>query len=262
MDVFAVRPIDPALLNFLKIIKYHTYNPIIIGSYSLSSQYNAGDIDIDVNITGQYDHKQMENEIKRILDDSDRNDNMYFIEMKIQYKNGKKKKFYADDLDRIKIPERNYKNIEFIKLDYVIYFLGEFKELSVNYWFNPNDSDVVKEILESIKEEKKDGKFFKVVKRYFSIAKHINDKVKGLLLSKYLNKETGKEYKILSNLKAIQLLLENYDDELIRHKIRKNLKDIGIIPKVSIIDKLIKKIQTKVDDDGYRFLKTFEQKYV
>ncbi len=262
MNVFAEKLIDPSLLPLLNKIKFQNYKPTIIGSYSLQSQHNAGDIDIDINITGQIDQKLTENELKKIIKEIDENLNMYFIELKIQYKNGKKKKFYANDIDRVKIPKKNFDNIEFIKLDLVIFFNGEFKELSVNYWFNPNKIDVVNEIKASIAEEKKEGRYFKAVKRYFSIAKILNDYNKGKYISEYLNNYYGTEYKILSNLKAIKLLLENYDDPLIRLKIRKNLIDINIIPKVSIINNLIKKIQKKVDDDGYKFLKTFESKYI
>jgi len=262
MNVFAERTLEPALIPLLRNVQFQNYKPVIIGSYSLKSQNNAGDIDVDINITGNIDQTITEKEIKKIVDEVDKNDNMYFIELKIQYKNGKKKKIYANEIDRIKIPKKNFDKIEFIKLDLVIFFLGEFKELSVNYWFNPNKVNVVNEIKASIDEEKKDGKYFKAVKRYFSIAKILNDHNKGQYISQYLNNYYGSEYKILSNLKAIKLLLENYDDPLIRLKIRKNLIDIGIIPKVSIINKLIKKIQDKVDNDGLKFLKTFESKYI
>jgi hypothetical protein len=126
--------------------------------------------------------------------------------------------------------------------------------MSINYWLNPKKKDVVKEIEKDIIQELKDKNYYKVIKRFFSIAKVKNDKPTGLLISEFLNNYTGDEYKLLSNLKAIKLLLENYDDPLIRQMIRANLVNDRITPKVDVVYRLIPKLQKKVNSEGKLFL--------
>jgi hypothetical protein len=141
-----------------------------------------------------------------------------------------------------------------MKIDTIIYFDGHFKEMSINYYLNPDRKDVVKEIEKDIVLELKDKNYYKVIKRLFSIAKIQNDKPRGKMISTFLNNYTGAEYKQLSNLKAIKLLLENYDDPLIRKMIRANLINDRIVPKVDVVYRLIPKIQKKVNIEGKIFL--------
>jgi len=255
MDIFAERNLpDMELLPFFKAVSFGSRKPSVIGSFSLESQRNAGDIDLDVYIEGKIDHDFVEKETKKIIKNIDDNLKMFFIELKIQYKDGKKIKFGADKIDDVKIPTQNFNNLDFLKIDTIIYYDGHFKEMSINYWFNPKVQDVVKEIEKDILLELKAKNYYKVVKRFFSIAKIKDDKPRGKLISTFLNNYTGGEYKQLSNLKAIKLLLENYDDPLIRQMIRANLINDRIIPKVDVVYRLIPKIQKKVNTEGKIFL--------
>jgi hypothetical protein len=242
------------LLPFFKAVSFGSRKPSVIGSFSLESQRNAGDIDLDVYIEGKIDHAFVEKEIKNIVKNLDEDNRMFFIELKIQYRNGQKIKFGADKIDDVKIPTQNFNNIEYFKIDSIIYYDGYFKEMSINYWLNPKKKDVVKEIEKDIIQELKDKNYYKVIKRFFSIAKVKNDKPTGLLISEFLNNYTGDEYKLLSNLKAIKLLLENYDDPLIRQMIRANLVNDRITPKVDVVYRLIPKLQKKVNSEGKLFL--------
>jgi len=255
MDIFAERNLpDMELLPFFKAVSFGSRKPSVIGSFSLESQRNAGDIDLDVYIEGKIDHTYVEKELLKIIKNIDDNQKMFFIELKLQYKDGKKIKFGADKIDDIKIPTQNFNNVEYMKIDTIIYYDGHFKEMSINYWLNPKIKDVVKEIEKDIVLELKEKNYYKVVKRLFSIAKVKDDKPRGKLISEFLNNYTGGEYKQLSNLKAIKLLLENYDDPAIRQMIRANLINDRIIPKVDVVYRLIPKIQKKVNMEGKIFL--------
>jgi hypothetical protein len=255
MDIFAERNLpDMELLPFFKAVSFGSRKPSVIGSFSLESQRNAGDIDLDVYIEGKIDYDFVQKELLKIIKNIDENQKMFFIELKLQYKDGKKIKFGADKIDNINIPTQNFNNLEFMKIDCVIYYDGHFKEMSINYWLNPSRKDVVKEIEKDIVLELKEKNYYKVVKRLFSIAKIENDKPRGLLITEFLNNYIGAEYKQLSNLKAIKLLLENYDDPAIRQMIRANLINDRIIPKVDVVYRLIPKIQKKVNMEGKKFL--------
>ena len=258
MDIFQPRILNPYVKTIIDELQFGNYKLEVIGSYSLQSQQNAGDIDIDTFITARKDINFINEELKKILNRIDKSDDIYFIELKIQYKDGRKIKFDPSEIEKIKIPEKNFNNIEYFKIDLIISINGVFQDMSVNYWFSKQTNDVVKEIKKDIEELRDEGRYYKITKRLFSIAKVIDDKPKALLISKYLNTTIGQEYKILSNLKAIKELLYHYDDEITRKKARINLMNIDIQPNLTIIDRLIKKIQKKVDDDGLMFLNGFE----
>jgi len=255
MDIFAEKNLpNMELLPFFKAVAFAGEKITVIGSFSLESQRNAGDIDLDIYIQGKIDYDFVQKEMLKIVKNLDENDKMFFIELKIQYKNGQKIKYGADKIDDIKIPSQNFSSVEYMKIDTIIYYDGNFKEMSINYWLNPKKKDVVKEIEKDIILELNDKNYYKVIKRFFSIAKVKNDRPTGLLISEFLNNRTGEEYKLLSNLKAIKLLLENYDDPAIRQMVRVNLINDRIIPKVDVIYRLIPKLQKKVNSEGKNFL--------
>jgi len=256
MDVFELKTIDPMVKPFIDVLKFGQYSYQVIGSYSLASQQYAGDIDAITIIDGRIDKEYVDKMIEQIIDRIERNENMYFIEFKIQYKNGTKKKFFPPDIKDIKIPSKNFDKIEFLKFDFVILFNGIFQDLSMNYWFGRINKNIKKEVNKDIIELTKEGRYYKIVKRLFTIAKIDKDYPKALKLSRYLNTNIGDEYKTLSNLKAIQTLLEHYDDNETKILVRKSLFNLDIKPYISVIEKEIKKLQKKVDDDAYRFLKT------
>ena len=254
MDIFQVRNLPSAKEQpIFKAIQFANIRPTVIGSYSLESQRNAGDIDIDVYIEGRIEYDFVVREMKKIIKNIDDNDDIYFIEFKIQYKDGKKKKFFADQIDSIEIPKEDFNKIEYLKIDLVIFLVDSFKEMSINYWLNPNKHDVEKSIKEDIQEQVKEGNYYKAVKWSFSLAKFLNDKPKGLMISEFLNNYTGSEYFILKNLKAIKLLLENYDDPLIRKRIRVNLINYKIPPKVSTVYKMIPYLEKKVNKEAKKY---------
>jgi hypothetical protein len=180
---------------------------------------------------------------------------MFFIELKVQYKDpNKKKKFFATQIDDVEIPKENFNQIEYIKIDMVIFLIDSFKEISVNYWLNPVKHDVEQSIIDDIADQIKEKNYYKAVKWTFSLAKFLDDRPKGLLISKFLNNYTGGEYKVLKNLKAIKLLLENYDDPQIRNMVRVNLKNFNITPKISVVNKLIPQLEKKVNKEAKKYL--------
>jgi hypothetical protein len=255
-DIFAVKNLpDQDLQPYFKAFQFGHERSVVIGSYSLESQRNAGDIDVDVYIQSKIEYDFVNKEIKNIVKKIDDNDKMFFIELKVQYKDpNKKKKFFATQIDDVDIPKENFNQIEYIKIDMVIFLIDSFKEISVNYWLNPTKHDVEQSIIDDIAEQIKEKNYYKAVKWTFSLAKFLDDKPKGLLISKFLNNYTGGEYKVLKNLKAIKLLLENYDDPQIRNMVRVNLKNYNITPKISVVNKLIPQLENKVNKEAKKYL--------
>jgi hypothetical protein len=261
MNVFEQKNPQSEYYDLFNKLQLGTNRSIMIGSAGLASQSNTGDIDLMSYILGRKDNKFINKEIKDIINIIQRDDDIYFMEFKIQYDNGDKIKFTADEIDKIEIPTKNFDKILYLKMDLIYYINSVFKEVSINYWFK-EEKETVKNLTEDIKELADEGRYYKIIKRLFAIAKQKDDTVKGLIFSKFLNKASGMEYVYLNNLKAIKELLMVYDDGLTKDKVRINLKNIDVSPNLDEIDKLIERYQTKVDNDALKFLKVYDNKYI
>ena len=73
-------------------------------------------------------------------------------------------------------------------------------------------------------------------------------------MSKFFNSEWGKLYAETANLKAIKLLLENYDDEETIKRALLNLKDLKIEPNLNKIDSIIKSYEDKYNKEAKKVL--------
>lgn len=257
MNVFEERDAQSKYYNLLTKLQFGINRPIMIGSAGLASQLYVGDIDLVTFILGRKENEFVNKEIKDIIRNIQTDDDLYFMEFKIQYTDGKKIKFYPNEVDKIEIPIKNFDDIEYLKIDLIYYVESRFREVSINYWFK-EIKDIIGRMKEDIKELRDEGRYYKVIKRLFSIAKQINDIPKGLILSKFLNKAVGHDYMYLNNLKAIRDVLMVYDDNTTRDKARINLKNMDIMANYDHIEKLIDKYQEKVDSSALKFLKTIE----
>jgi hypothetical protein len=229
----------------------------MIGSAGLASQLYVGDIDLLTFVLGRKENKFVNKEIKDIIRNIQSDDDLYFMEFKIQYDDGSKIKFYPDEVEKIEIPTKKFDKIEYLKFDLIYYVDSIFREVTINYWFK-EINDMVDRMKNDIIELRDEGRYYKIIKRLFSIAKSNNDIPKGLILSKFLNKAVGHDYMYLNNLKAIHDVLMVYDDNTTRNKARINLKNMDIRANYDHIEKLINKYQEKVDSSALKFLKTIE----
>ena len=179
---------------------------------------------------------------------------MYFIEAKNQYKNGDKTKYiHIDDYKFDKsIPE-----LDFIKLDFVIYINYNFMELSIIYSFNLiNDMTIfTKQLKDDMTTLKNDGMYYKALKRLFGIYKlRSNSNNMLVLLSKFFNSPIGMIYKINSQLKAIKLLMEHYDDISVLKKIKIALDDMKLNSDINIV-KVIEDNDKLINNTAEQFIK-------
>ncbi len=71
-----------------------------------------------------------------------------------------------------------------------------------------------------------EGKVYKSLKRMYSIYKLQGKKAKLVRLSTLFNSKTGFKYSLSSNLKAIELLLEHYNDLAIQNLVKANLRNL------------------------------------
>ena len=135
-----------------------------------------------------------------------------------------------------------FKNISFIKIDYIVFLDFIFKEVSIMYIFKENEmdtDDIIKKLTDDYSELIDSGENFKAMKRAFSIYKIQKDYPNMKKLTHLFNSPLGKLYEINSNLKTILLLKTMYDDPLTMKRIDINLKFLKIDPNDDL-NKIIK----------------------
>ena len=224
MDISATKTASSYKDNVKNLIKILTIkNKIEIkGSASLASQKYPADLDFYTTISSN-DIEKVRDVVNRINNDP----NLYFIELKEQ-KGNKKKKYYPTTYS----DKLSMKNPDFIKIDLVCWFENRFIEASCIYQVKQEKQtteEYISDINKDIEELQKEGKYYKVLKRLFSIYRAKNDKKKQLQLTKIFNSEVGEKYQIVSNVEALVLVLQYYKDDLTKKRVALNIKELGDI---------------------------------
>jgi hypothetical protein len=191
--------------------------------------------------------------LSSVLQNINQNPDMYLIELKYQTKSDLKIRMYPGDIISQEGLERYYDQIKFIKIDTVARIKNKFYEISCIYLFKneieETKEELIKRLEDDITELKKEHKYYKVLKRLFSISMINNNINTAQLLMNVFNSDLGKQYEKLCNLQAIELLNEFYKDESTREKINLNLKLINERPNTSI-SKLITRYSKVINNEG------------
>ena len=235
MNILERRKLKTELYDIIKNLEIFETKLKLAGSASLQSMMYYSDYDFNCKIRVRK-QTPIYNEFKRILSFS--NDKLYFIEFKIEYIDGTKIKL--NNVNDIKL--NMFKNISFIKIDYIVFLDFIFKEVSIMYIFKENDmdtDDIIKKLTDDYSELIDNGENFKAMKRVFSIYKIQKDYPNMKKLTSLFNSNLGKIYVINSNLKTILLLKTMYDDPLTMKRIDINLKFLKIDPNDDL-NKIIK----------------------
>ena len=247
-----INEIEDDLKDIIKIIRFRNNNIELKGSSNLKSQLYFSDYDLFSQIRSNMSVIDIYAEIKGILKEILDTHNLYFIELKIQSKNGDKYKWFVNDEFTFNDFEKHFKDVDFVKLDMVANIENKFIEVSCIYSFSNDEftkQQYIKKVEGDIKDLKKEGKYYKVLKRLFLIAKVNNDKNMMLMLSQIFNGVLGAEYQKVSNLEAIELLLKYYDDAKTRKRAELNLNDLNL-PQISHLGRNIKEINRKLNKEA------------
>ena len=247
MDILESKPAsnyEDDLKKIIKLLTYKKYKIQLKGSSSLASQRYFSDYDLFCVIPkGEKEgfYKFISDLIEDIQDGED--GDIYFMELKMQTKTGKKYRVYPKQkLDKSDY-DKAYNKIDFIKIDLICRVDNRFVEVSCIYSFSddkPTQEDYISSLVEDIKELKKEKKYYKILKREFNIEKAKGNKEELVRLSRIFNSDMGAEYKLISNLEALQNLLEYYQKPDIIKKVIINLKDLHLPDNIDKIDEFIK----------------------
>jgi len=239
MNILAKRVDIPDKINrVVKDLKINDNKIILLGSASLQSQQYFSDYDFYSSIVDRPDMDYLFNNIQSILEKvrEENEEGVYFIEFKIEYKNGKKIKLHKNDI--LKRDMIN-KNIDMVKLDLIFYDQDEYEfiEVSILYDFKrvvKSSKKYIDNLKEEIDELKDEGSWYKILKRLFSIYRLEKDTDRLLRLSEIFNSPLGEDYKKISNLKTLSLLKDYYKDYKTHRLIEINLKKLRENPSVKL----------------------------
>jgi hypothetical protein len=229
----------------------------MIGSASLLISKYYGDLDFAC-IYEKRDATKMYNDLMGVIEKIKNNDDLRYIELKIQKKDGDKVKFGAHDKIDLSTFKKNT-NVDYYKIDIIGYIHKRFTEISINYHPKTKitkdtlDKNVIN-IKKDIKEYAEEGNYLKSLKRSFTISVIEKDNEKARVLVDYLNSPIMAKYMIKSELEAIKLLNENYTDDITRNRIRERLKYL----KISNVDDAISRLNKVVQNSAKKIYDKLE----
>ena len=140
--------------------------------------------------------------------------------------------------------ETAFKNVEYVKLDFIVRLGNVFRELSVIYSFATNTPEpkvIADSLICDIHDYLTEHNHYKALKRLFALYKLQGNAKAQLPLSRVFNSKLGELYSYITNLKALQLLrLHSYTtDKTTKAKVKINLKDMRLNPELSLITQYI-----------------------
>jgi len=243
-----ISEFDYKIIDIIKLLKFKNYKIQLKGSSSLKSQQNFGDYDFFVNIPSKIKSDDAYNTIMNILENIMKS-GVYIIEIKLQTLHNKKIRWYnADDINK-NIFVKYFPDVDFIKLDIVSNINNKLNDISVIYKFGLDkisSNDYISSLKNDINELKKEGRYYKVLKRLFNIYKFEGDTDKLILLTEFFNSDYGRIYKDLSNYEAIEKVANKYDDPLTKKIISYNIKELGDIKQLQKEGNIMNKVAFKI----------------
>ena len=247
---------DGQLRTIVKNLGWEGRVPDIAGSASLASQkyYSDYDLFLDVSkekLNSNQVYKKLEDILKQIL----ANPNLYFMELKMELLNGNKIRwFYGDKFDKDKF-DKDFNKVKFIKLDLIARLSNIFTEISIIYNFKQAKENIFESFKNDIEDLQKEGKFYKILKRVFSINRIKKNYPILKLITDFFNSDIGAKYQLLSNLSTINSLLDVYSDDDTKKKIELNLVELGLDKSIKSIPNLIKKLTKEINEEAKDFIK-------
>ena len=135
-----------------------------------SSQYKhlnyKSDYDLIVALKRNIPASQFYSDLVNILHRIHKNKNAYFIELKLELKNGDKKRLSPGTELRMTWLEKDYDQLDFAKIDTVICLDNKFYEASCIYKFRDQPvetSEILKDPQEDVKDFEKERNYYKVL---------------------------------------------------------------------------------------------------
>ena len=124
------------------------------GSSTLERLNYRSNIDILVIVNNKITIHEQFNKLKKVLEHIHTDDNIYFIELKLQTKDGNKIRFYHGESLTFTEFEKHYSKLDFWKIDVVVNVKNIFMEVSCIYSVVNKENITRDEQLEDLNKDK------------------------------------------------------------------------------------------------------------
>lgn len=233
MDILEKSYPKNNIVSIMNILKYNK-NPLeLVGTGSMKAQYYPADFDFLSKITKKLSVKDSYIEFVNIIHNIQLRSDLFFVEFKIQDKDGNKQKiFKIEDLTLERFSKFFNDNLELCKIDCIIMLDGIFKELSVIYFFNPKKPvmrDYIQVLLDDQKNYYEEKKYYKSLKRLMLSAKYTNPPDRNLIISitELFNSSVGALYQLKNEIDACIIFMDKFKDKLNEKRAKLFVKNIG-----------------------------------
>lgn len=263
MDIIERKFPPQDIRVFVNLLKWDNNEMLLLGTGSSATQLYPSDIDLFSKISNTYSSDAVYKKVIEKLTEASQRPDMFFIEGKIQDKDGEKFKWKnMAELKRpasvVKFKSLYDRNIDYVKFDFVLYLNQQFVELSVIYVFNKDDLDysalkmsLSNDMIDLIHERK----YYKSLKRLFALLKLEHPPARNNLIkiSELFNSSIGALYKRNSILKAVELFLETYQDPQSIRLAKRVYENLGFT-NLTEMPKIIKAYDAVINREGKKFI--------
>lgn len=246
------------IIDAIDALQFKNEPVFLAGSAGEIKQEFYGDFDLLIPFTTPYKKNEYYEEFKNIMDRLANNNDIYFIELKIQLKDQRKYKIYKASDFTYQFFEKHFSidKIDFLKIDIIVQTIKGLFECSAIYNIHDKhlSDDEIKDIFTAEFYEKyNDGDYFKALKRLYSLwkAKDTNKEGQKKVLD-FFNSATGELYQFNSQLKA---LLSLPKDAQAMKAVNDFLQSNGIKSyNENAINRMINKNDEKINKDALDFM--------
>jgi hypothetical protein len=257
MNVLEQKPVGhykEELKRLIKLLTYKKNKLTLAGSASLSSQRFFSDYDLSCMIQ-RPDKDDFFTFCQHLT--THPIEDVWFIELKLQTTQGKKVRVYAGGTLKKADWDRVWDKLEFVKVDLVARVEGFFIDVSCIYTITPSHptpEEYEKSLMDEIKDLKTEKKWFKVLKRYFNLAKFNHNKKETLRLSKIFNSPLGEEYQLINRITAMDRVLEHYQDPGTIKKVTLGIKDLHLPEGIDKLSQWVEEKSVALNKEAKKFL--------
>lgn len=259
MEVLESKPVGnykEELKRLIKLLTFKKNKLELKGSASLTSQRYFSDYDLFCMVE-QPDKEELYDFFSKLLDKIKETDDLWFIELKLQTKTGRKVRVYPRCELKKAEWDNVWKSLDFVKIDLIARIDGFFTEVSCIYSISttvPTQKEYIESLQQDIKDLTKEKKWYKILKRKFNIFKAEDKKSELLRLSKIFNGKLGEEYQLISRLEALDTVLEHYQEPELIKKALISLKDLHLPTDIEKVEDWVKTKSKALNDEAKKFL--------
>ena len=230
MDIIAPRQyyeLHNDIKSILRAFRFGNYQPSLKGSSSFKSQHYFSDYDAYVKVPKTFTQEESYELFQKIIERLTAL-KTFIMEVKLQTTNNTKVRWSHGSEFGFKKFSQHYGTVAFIKIDIIARIDYKFTEVSCIYDFEDDkkDDDYIQSLQKDVRKYKKQGKYYKMLKRVFSLYKARGDKESLIQLTRFFNGPEGELYQETANLETIHRLRKIHIDPSVERAIRLNMKEI------------------------------------